>query len=186
MSHLPTSESTFWAQAVQADLLLATERVADGCSHCGGPVHRADYPRKPRGCPNSADLPAGFETRFALCCGQQGCRKRAHVPQIRFLDRKVYGLLSILLTVAARTASPPRKQTSAAMCRALGCSRRTIERWLSFWRDRFPSSWRGTALRAKYAFGARPVALALVEHFAAWEGAGAQLWLSRSFCLIGT
>ena len=60
------------------------ERVAEGgCAYCGGPLYRGDYPRKPRG-GLIAEAASAFESRFSLCCGRDGCRKRATPPSVRF------------------------------------------------------------------------------------------------------
>ena len=74
-------------------------QVAAGrCLVCGGPLHRSDYARKPRGALMAA---AGeeFVTRFSLCCGRDGCRKRATPPSLRFLGRRAYlGAVVIMAT----------------------------------------------------------------------------------------
>src|SRR5271157_4368665 len=66
-----------------------------------GPLHRSDYDRKPRG---ALIAPAGeaFVRRFSLCCGREGCRKRATPPSLRFLGRRVY--LGAVVLVASMLA----------------------------------------------------------------------------------
>ena len=62
-----------------------------------GPLHRSDYPRKPRGGPA---LPAEQERRFSLCCAV--CRRRTTPPSVRFLGPKVYyGAVVILAACLA-------------------------------------------------------------------------------------
>ena len=39
----------FWEQLTRTDLLWGERVRAGGCEDCGGPLDRADYPRKPRG-----------------------------------------------------------------------------------------------------------------------------------------
>ena len=51
---------------------LAAQVRADGC-RCGGALHRADYPRKPRGCP--VDVRPDFLSRLSFCCAL--CRRRS-------------------------------------------------------------------------------------------------------------
>jgi hypothetical protein len=71
-----TFEREFFALLEQADERIADQVAAEGCAECGGPLHRSDYDRKPRG----ALLAAGTEEsvrRFSLCCGREGCRQRA-------------------------------------------------------------------------------------------------------------
>lgn len=63
-------------------------QVADGgCPRCDGPLHRGDYPRKPRG-GLLARAGEAFNRRFSLCCGW--CRARCLPPSVRFLGRRVY------------------------------------------------------------------------------------------------
>lgn len=108
---------------------------------CGGPLHRADYLRKPRGEP--AGLPPDFAIRFSLCCGSEGCRRRAPPPSVRFLGRRVYLGLVVVLVGALRQGPTPRRMR--AIRSVLDVSRRTVERWQRWWRDEFPRSalWRG-------------------------------------------
>ncbi len=39
----------FWQQLAMPDERIANTVRAMGCQHCGGPLHLADYPRRPRG-----------------------------------------------------------------------------------------------------------------------------------------
>jgi hypothetical protein len=39
----------FWEHLTRVDLAGAEQVRAQGCGECGGPLDRADYPRKPRG-----------------------------------------------------------------------------------------------------------------------------------------
>ena len=50
MRHALLHDPKFLALLLRIDHDLAARRRADGGS-CGGALHRADYPRKPRGCP---------------------------------------------------------------------------------------------------------------------------------------
>jgi hypothetical protein len=41
-----------------------------------------------------------FDRRFSLCCGREGCRRRATPPSVRFLGRRVYvGAVVIVASV---------------------------------------------------------------------------------------
>lgn len=76
---------------------LAEETRESGCPHCGSGLHRAGYERKPRGGP--AGLGERFNRRSSFCCGQDGCRRRATPPSVRFLGRRVYlGAVVVLLS----------------------------------------------------------------------------------------
>ena len=111
------------------------ERVAEGgCVYCGGPLHRGDFPRKPRG-GLIAEAAGAFDRRFSLCCGRDGCRKRATPPSVRFLGRRVYvGAAVIVASVVAL------QLTSAALRRATGIAARTVRRWLGWWRGPFTTT----------------------------------------------
>lgn len=100
-----------------------------GCS-CGGVLHRANYPRKPRACPK--EIRADFESRLSFCCNL--CRKRSTSASVRFLGRRVYlGLIVIL--------APQRRTTLSAaaiqVVDALAIPERTIARWRHWWLQLF-------------------------------------------------
>ena len=56
--------------------------AAARCRGCGGPLHRGNYMRKPRGGLIAAASEA-FGLRHSLCCGRTGCRRRALPPSLR-------------------------------------------------------------------------------------------------------
>ncbi len=62
-----------------ADQDLAANAQAAGCPACGGRLHRARYPRKPRAGP--PDLGPEYDWRFSFCCAAEGCRRRATPPR---------------------------------------------------------------------------------------------------------
>lgn len=114
------------------DEAIVAEAAKKPCRHCGGPLHRGDYPRKPRfGCLAPAGV--GFERRYSLCCGWDGCRRRAMPPSVRFLGRRVYvGAVVIIASAIALAAA-----TAGAIRRATGIAARTTQRWLGWWRGPF-------------------------------------------------
>lgn len=121
----------FFSLPLDLDRDLLEEAREAGCLHCGEVLHRGDYERKPRGAPER--LPEGFSTRFSLCCSR--CRRRLTPPSLRFLGRKVYLAVAVVLVSAMMLGpSPPR---AARLKRALGVSRRTLCRWRIWWRDTF-------------------------------------------------
>ena len=124
---------------------VITQRVAEArCPLCGGPLHRGDYDRKPRG---GVLAPAGeaFVRRYSLCCGREGCRKRALPPSLRFLGRRVYlGAVVIVASVIAQAL-----RTAAAIQRATGVPERTTRRWLGWWRGPFIATEVFVAVRAR-------------------------------------
>jgi hypothetical protein len=116
--------------AIDAEITAAV--AAAGCRFCGGPLHRGDYPRKPRGGLVAVAAEA-FRRRFSLCCGRDGCRRRATPPSVRFLGRRVYvGAVVIVASVVALALS-----AASAARRATGVPAKTTRRWLRWWRGPF-------------------------------------------------
>jgi hypothetical protein len=112
------------------------DRVAEEpCRDCGGPLYRGDFPRKPRG-GLLAILAEGFDRRFSLCCGRDGCRHRTTPPSVRFLGRRVYvGAVAVVTSALAMTA-----MAAGAIVRATGVPARTTRRWVGWWRGPFTES----------------------------------------------
>jgi len=101
----------FFAHLTKIDEQLARWVASQGCPKCGGPLHRGDYQRKPRG-GLVAVAGEAFRQRYSLCCARVGCRKRALPPSVRFLGRKVYLEAVILVACVhiqmARAFAPER------------------------------------------------------------------------------
>lgn len=132
----------FYATLEALDQAIARRVAASRCPVCGGPLHTGNYPRKPRG---ALVAPEGesFVLRFSLCCGREGCRRRATPPSLRFLGRRVY--LGVVVIVASLVA-----QVLGAVCaKVTGVPRRTTRRWLGWWRGPFLSTEVFLAIRAR-------------------------------------
>lgn len=160
----------FWAFLYSIDKELA-ERARDaGCS-CGGRLHSANYPRKPRGCPDK--LPEEYRVRLSYCCERDGCRKRETPPSVRFLGRKVYlGAIVVLLTAMSQGATSRRVRE---LSRLVGVDRTTVERWRVFWQERFPQTIFWCLARARlvpvFEMTAYPISIveAFLNHFDDWH-----------------
>jgi hypothetical protein len=126
---------------LRVDHEFAAQRRADGC-RCGGNLHCADYPRKPRGCPRS--MRDDYSSRLSFCCAV--CRTRSTPLSVRFLGQRVYLALAVVLVSASRTASTP---TGVRLSAELGVSRQTLQRWQVWWTEQFPLTplWRATCAR---------------------------------------
>lgn len=126
-----------------------------GCG-CGGVLHVDDYPRKPRGCP--IELRADFSSRFSFCCNR--CRTRATPPSVRFLGRRVYVALAVVLMSARHCAPTPAASRAAAL---LEIPLRTLQRWRQWWQEQLPLSAFWQAASARFVppvpVGAMPGAL---------------------------
>ena len=104
---------------------VAQPVASAGCLSCEGPLRRGDYARKPRG---ALIAPAGeaFVVRFSLCCRREGCRKRATPPALRFLGRRVYlGVAVIVASLVAQALG-----AAEASRRATGVPSRMTRRWV--------------------------------------------------------
>ena len=132
MWHKMLREARFHLQLLEADREIATAVRARGCPACGGRLHAAAYGRKPR---SGVELPAEYDKRFSFCCAKEGCRKRVTPASLRFLGRRVYlGLIVVLVPVLRQGASPTRVWRLREL---VGVSRRTVERWCRWWRSEF-------------------------------------------------
>ena len=140
MYHKILRDASFYSTLLQIDKDIAAAVRASGCP-CGGRLHSARYPRKPRGGPDG--FGPEHDRRLSFCCAEDGCRQRVTPPSVRFLGRRVYfGVVVLLLTVMCQGVTERR---AAALRHELGVSRRTLERWRGWWREAFVASafWRG-------------------------------------------
>jgi hypothetical protein len=139
--HALLQDPKFLTLLLRIDHEFAAQCRTDGCP-CGGDLHRADYPRKPRGCPRS--MRGEYSSRLSFCCAV--CRKRATSLSVRFLGRRVYLALAVVLVSGSRTASTP---TGVRLGAELGVARQTLQRWQAWWVEQFPLTplWRATCAR---------------------------------------
>ncbi len=139
MYHELPRGASFWQFLFSVDQDLAETARQEACP-CGGRLHRANYPRKPRGGPDK--LPEEYAYRLSFCCDRDGCRKRVTPPSVRFLGRKVYLGAVVILVSAMRQGPVPRH--ARELSRLFGADRRAIARWQAFWREHVPQTpfWR--------------------------------------------
>lgn len=145
MSHESRVGEEWFASLEEFDRKIAQAVAAAGCRHCGGPLYQGNYKRKPRG-GNIAEAGEAFRLRHSLCCGREGCRKRALPPSLRFLGRRVYLEAVVLLASALATAL----ETLPLASEVTGVPTRTLHRWHTWWTTGFPSSVVWTQLRARF------------------------------------
>jgi hypothetical protein len=154
--HLADQELFQLQEKVDAD--LTEEARSKGCLFCGGKLHRSDYDRKPRGGPQ-------WDVRFSLCCAQEGCRRRHTPASVRFMGRRVYaGLVVVLVSAMVHGLKPERVK---ALREALGIDRRTLERWRQWWLGIFLESsfWREARARFMPPLSPKTMPLSLCESF---------------------
>ncbi len=134
MCHAFVLDSRFYQFLFRFDQEIADEVQQNGCAHCGGKLHVACYPRKPRG----FALDELCKIRLSFCCASEGCRRRCTPPSVRFLGRKVYlGALVVLVMAMQHGLSAKRRQQ---LIEQLDLYPQTLARWRRWWRSIFPVS----------------------------------------------
>lgn len=152
MCHRFLSHPSFLLLLLSIDRDLAEKVRSEGCP-CGGRLHRANFPRKPRGGPPSPDPRVSL--RLSFSCEKDGCRCRSTPPSVRFLGRKVYlGVVVVLITAMRQGPTP---QGYAELRERFGVDRRTIARWQRWWQESFAVSKFWKAARARCASLEEPV-----------------------------
>jgi len=129
----------------KVDSDFAEEVHQEDCLFCGGKLHRADYDRKPRGGPQ-------WDWRYSFCCAQEDCRRRRTPPSVRFLGRKVYvGLVVVLVSTMVHGLNDERvRRIRQLLDTGNQLSRRTLERWRQWWLDTFVCSSFWKEARARF------------------------------------
>ena len=131
MCHALLEAPKFFRLLQRIDQELAAQARAGGCLFCDGVLHCADYPRKPRAC--LVEVRDDFDRRFSFCCNR--CRKRCTAMSVRFLGRRVYLGLAVVLVSARHAGQTP---AAARTAEALAIPIRTLERWRQWWQAQFP------------------------------------------------
>lgn len=155
--------ATFYHVLERIDAELAETTRQGRCRACEGVLHKAFYPRKPRGGP--VDLPASYGKRASYCCAVDGCRTRATPPSARFLGRRVYlGGVVVLASALQHGVSAFRAKRLKEL---FGASRQTLERWRTWWLETFPASrfWQELCGRFMPAADETTLPFSLVERF---------------------
>jgi hypothetical protein len=155
--------ATFYHVLERIDGELAETTRRARCRICEGVLHKANYPRKPRGGP--ADLPASYGKRASYCCAVDGCRTRATPPSVRFLARRVYlGAVVVLASALQHGVSAFR---ASRLKELFGASRQTLARWRGWWLEAFPASRLWQSLRGRFmpAVDETTLPSSLVERF---------------------
>jgi hypothetical protein len=162
MYHKLPRDASFWAFLLSIDQDLAADARQKACP-CGGRLHCANYPRKPRG--GGDDLPERYGYRLSFCCDRDGCRKRVTPPSVRFLGRKVYLAAVVILVAAMRQGPSPRRVRE--LSRLFGVDRHTIARWRGFWGEHFPQTpfWKAARGRLMPAVEIVALPFALLKAF---------------------
>jgi hypothetical protein len=137
MSHNFLFNTIFHKLLKAMDYDLSQEERAKGCPHCGGALHRADYPRSPVGIPK--EHREYYEDRYSYCCYE--CRKRTTPLSLRFFGRRWYpGPLFIWISTLLNGGV---RKCCEQMKRAFGIilSKKTLKRWKRWWQEAFKKTY---------------------------------------------
>ena len=141
MSHKFLLNPIFHEFLKAIDYDLSKEECAKGCAHCGGRLHRADYPRSPFGVP--IEHRKHYEERYSHCCSQ--CRKRTTSQSVRYFGRRWFPapLLTLISALMYSTIYKCCKQLHQLF--GISISKRTCKRWKDWWEGSFPTTnfWKG-------------------------------------------
>ena len=141
MCHALLQDPAFFRFLQRIDEEFAAETRLGRCRLCAGALHCADYPRKPRGCP--ASVVESYSSRLSFTCGR--CKKRATPVSVRFLGRRVY------LAVVLMLVSPRGRAQGRALCERLTIPQRTLARWRRWWSEDFVRTSLWQSMRERFA-----------------------------------
>lgn len=166
MSYKLLRDASVYGVLLRIDREIAAGVRSGGCP-CGGRLHSARYPRQ-AGCGVPLEkLDPDHRWRLSFCCDRDGCRRRTTPPSVRFLGRRVYlGLVVVLLSAQAQGATPTRLRR---LRRLVGdVSLRTVGRWRSWWQETFPVSqvWKESKARFAPAIETSQLPASLLDRFA--------------------
>jgi len=148
-------------EKVDGDLAQAARE--EGCGYCGGKLDCGDYPRKPRGGPQ-------WNERYSFDCSR--CRKRKTPPSVRFLGRRVYVSVVVVLVGAMMHGVKPHRVER--LRQVLRIDEKTLKRWRIWWLETFVESgfWKGARGRLMPPVDEGCLPLSLVEAFGAQSREG--------------
>ena len=143
---------------------LATEAKRGRCQVCGGRLDEGRYPRKPR-VSATIKLPDAYDWRFSYSCAVRTCRKRHTPASTRFLGRRIY--LGIIVVLATTMQQGPAPWRAGRLRDELGVSRQTLERWRAWWREAFVESafWKAAKAAFSPAVAEAEAPRSLLERF---------------------
>ena len=169
------NDSSLYPTLLRLDEEHALEAQEQKCE-CGGVLHRALYPRNPRGGPTSRE----YQRRWSFCCSEEGCRRRHTPPSVLFLGRKCFfAAVVVLVSVLRQGATPMRVSKLEEL---VGVSARTIARWRRWWLETFARSrfWASSRAHLRAAVDEKSLPLALLRAFGGEE----QTALVRVLCFL--
>jgi hypothetical protein len=177
------NDSRLYKLLLKIDQYLAATAKANGC-HCGGRLHSARYPRKPRGVPD--ELEDAYRKRYSFCCDQEECRQRTTPFSFRFLGRKVFVNAAVVLVSALQYGLTPKRL--AKLRDMVGVSLRTVKRWRLWWQEIFVETpfWKAARGFLRIPVDESWLPLSLLESFSVNKAKRKLLRLLRFICPLTT
>ena len=171
-------DPAFFRFLTQIDAQLAAEARQRRCPGCAGPLHVADFPRKPRGCP--ASVRQEYSSRLCFTCGR--CEARTTPASVRFLGRRVYVAVMLML------ASPPAGSAAHALAGLMAVPVRTVRRWRRWWQEDFQRTafWRSVRERFAPQVPVEALPQSLLERFQGPTDHDRLVQLLRFVCPLST
>ena len=138
MYHSLLTDARFHNSLFDLDRLIAEQVRQAQCPLCRGNLNQAHFPRKPRGVPEGTH--SDYSIRFSYCCGTEGCRKRFTPPSMRFLSRKVYSSVVIMLIFLLKPETDESRIETINRLLGTTLSVETLRRWRHFWTKDLPQT----------------------------------------------
>jgi len=151
MYHSLLTDTRFHDSLFDLDRLIAEQVRQAQCPKCLGNLNQSNFPRKPRGVPENTH--PDYHIRFSLCCSKEGCRKRFTPPSMRFLSRKVYSSVVILLIFMFKPETDESRIEKINTLLGTTLSIETLRRWRHFWIKALPQThtWKRQAFSYAHA-----------------------------------
>ena len=152
-------KDTGWIKLLEkVDQDLAAEVQGGGCKYCGAKLHCGNFPRQLGGI-------AFWAWRYSFDCSQ--CRCRTTPMSVRFLGRRVYaGVVVVLMAAMQHGLNGGRVEV---LRKELKIDVRTLKRWREWWLGEFVKSpfWKVARARFMPLLRETDMPLSLVERFKA-------------------
>jgi hypothetical protein len=158
--HATLQDPKLYSLLLLIDQDLAVQARAAGCA-CGGVLHSARYPRKPRGAPRA--LLDQYRSRLSFCCA--ACRRRTTPESVRYLGRRVYLAVVVVLSSVMRVGITGKRV--AQLSGLFAVPLRTLERWRRWWLETFVDTgfWRAARGRLVPPVDAAALPASLLSRF---------------------
>jgi len=131
MYHYLLIDTSFYNSLLALDKLIAEQVKQVNCQFCQANLNQSHYSRKPKGVP--AGLDDNYSLRFSYCCAREGCRKRFTPPSMRFLSRKVYCSVVIIVIFLLSPQSDESRIDKFNQLLGTELSVETLRRWRRYW-----------------------------------------------------